>query len=134
MAHPIAVPDLVEEWLKWAAWVTVHKPTNGGAVNSELIGWSEFDWAVADYPEHAWQAILAVVADPRAQPFLGLLAAGPIEDLLSLHGEQFISRIDEEARVNAVFAEALNGVWRSTISDDVWERFQEVRVRRRASG
>ena len=127
MAEPLAIPELVEEWLRWATWVST--PENRGRANDDLIGWSELEWAVREHPEHAWATIMAVISDPRAKPYLGHLAAGPIEDLLSYHGERFIGRVEVEARSNGEFAETLNGVWKSTMSDEIWERLLAARER-----
>ena len=74
----------------------------------------------------AWQAVLAAVADARAKPYLGTLAAGPLEDLLSYHGNEFIERIEAEARGSPEFAWVLGGVWQSTMAEDIWQRVQGV--------
>ena len=99
-------------------------------------GWALVD-LVWDDPQTAWQAIKAVVwhyqvddyysADPtEAQAVVGLLAAGPIEDLLSREGPSFITAIEQEARADKRFAWALGGVWQSTTQNDLWARVQRV--------
>jgi hypothetical protein len=80
--------------------------------------------------EHAWQAILATVADARPKPFLGVLAAGPVEGLLGCHRPAFIERVEREARLNPLFAWMLGGVWQCQITDEIWARVQKVRDRR----
>ena len=99
-------------------------------MGQEFVGWDEFDWAVRKHPEHAWQAIVAAARDPRLEPYFGVLAAGPLEDLLSQRGPIFIDRVEAEARANDKFAYLLGGVWKFEMSDDIWSRVQAVWDRR----
>lgn len=128
MESPLPVDRVVDEWLQWAAWQT--DPRNHGKQNTELIGFDEFDYVVRTHPEHAWQCILATVAEARSQPYLGVLAAGPMEDLLGLHGSAFIERVELEARKNPKFAWMLGGVWQCQMTDEIWNRVQRVWNRR----
>ncbi|MDY0747406.1 hypothetical protein SNE35_23080 [Paucibacter sp. R3-3] len=128
MESPLPVHRVLDEWITWATWQC--DPKNEGKANSELIGFDEFDWIVRKHPEQAWQCILAVVADARCEPFLGLLAAGPMEDLLGYHGPAFIDRVESEARANQLFAWMLGGVWQCQITDEIWARVQKVWDRR----
>lgn len=127
MAEPLPIPRLLDEWLKWAEWVRTPEPRADG---SELIGWHEFEWITQSHPEYAWTAILAAVSDERCAPYLGTLAAGPMEDLLSGHGAQFIDRVEAQARSDPQFAMFLGGVWRFQMADEVWARVQAVWDRR----
>ena len=120
MQPPQPVCRVVEEWIVWATWQ--NDSENQGKVNAELIGFDEFDWVVRQHPEHAWECILATVADPRAKPYLGTLAAGPIEDLLGLHGDTFIDRVEQEARRSPLFAWTLGAVWQCQMTDEIWAR------------
>jgi hypothetical protein len=56
-----------------------------------------------------------------------VLAAGPLEDLLAYHGSEFIDRVETEARRNPRFRDLLGGVWRNTITDDIWARVEKIR-------
>jgi hypothetical protein len=103
-------------------------------------GWSsdpaekeQYDWAcmepvddAREIPERAWMFILLAVDTPVCAPHLGVLAAGALEDLLCLHGAEFIDRVEVEAKGNPKFAHVLGGVWRSQMSEDVWTRVQQV--------
>ncbi len=128
MLQPMPIPQLLEEWLLNASWTA--DPKNIGIENPHFLGFDEFLWVVQDFPEHAWQAILAVVADPRAEPFLGNLAAGPMEDLLSYHGDTFIDRVEAEAKKDPKFSYMLGGVWQFQMSEKIWNRVQTVWDRR----
>ncbi|MDH0865381.1 DUF6869 domain-containing protein [Mitsuaria sp. GD03876] len=127
MPTPLPIPQLLDEWLKWAEWISTPEPRADG---SALTGWDEFEWITRDRPEHAWAAILAAVRDPRCTPYLNTLAAGPMEDLLSYHGALFIDRVEAQARSDPRFASFLGGVWRFEMTDDVWARVQAVWDRR----
>jgi hypothetical protein len=59
---------------------------------------------------------------------LGSLAAGPFEDLLAQHGEEFIERMAEFSEKYPKFREMLHSVWKSTIPEEVWERLEKIRA------
>lgn len=84
-------------------------------------------------PELTWDTIMLVVkaypeADfyeegaTEAQAVCGTLAAGPVEDLLSFHGRDFIDRFESEARIDRRIAWVLGGAWRFEMSDEIWDR------------
>jgi hypothetical protein len=77
-------------------------------------------------PEETWRFIQAVIRLCEEEDVLGSLAAGPIEDLLSQHGEDFIGRLESFARDNPRFRAVLRGVWKGSMSDDVWEELQAL--------
>ena len=124
MTAPLPISELIHEWISWAAWV--QDPDRDESRAGEFIGFDEFEWITREHPEHAWQGILAALQEPKAEKSLGILAAGPIEDLLSNHGHAFIDRVEAEARANAKFAAVLGGVWRSQMPEDIWCRVQAV--------
>jgi hypothetical protein len=128
MSEPLPLPELLDEWHHWAEWVSSEPRDEEQAKN--LIGWGEFDWAVSDYPELAWQAILEAMEQPRMAAHLEKLAAGPLEDLLSKHGAAFIERVELRAKSSAKFAWLLGGVWQHTMPESIWFRVQAVWDRR----
>jgi hypothetical protein len=73
----------------------------------------EFDRCARDDPESCWLLVLGVLTATDDEYTLANLAAGPLEDLINRHGNEFIDRIEQEARVNAKFRELLCGVWDS---------------------
>jgi hypothetical protein len=128
MTQPLPIPQLLDEWLLWAKWVS--DPNRREEDGLELIGFDEFDWITQHRPEHAWEAILTAVQEPRLLPYLNILAAGPLEDLLSYHGPEFIDRVESEAASNPKFASLLGGVWKFQMTDEIWARVQAVWDRR----
>ena len=126
-----AVEKVASDWIAYARLGPGNAPEQVFA-----DGWTLVD-LVWDDPGTAWQAIKAVVRHyqiddyysldaTEAQTVVGLLAAGPIEDLLSREGASFIDAIEAEAKADKRFAWALGGVWQSTTPDDIWSRVQRV--------
>lgn len=86
-------------------------------------------------PELIWDSIVLVLetyseADlyaetmSEAQEVCGVLAAGPLEDLLSIYGEQFIEKCEDFARRDRRMAWLLGGVWQFQMTDEIWSRVQ----------
>ncbi|WP_460198921.1 DUF6869 domain-containing protein [Xanthomonas campestris pv. passiflorae] len=53
--------------------------------------------------EESWAAILAILAKNPPSSVIGVLAAGPLEDLIQDSGLRYIERIELEARRNPGF-------------------------------
>jgi hypothetical protein len=82
------------------------------------------DDAVRNQPDVAWSIILELVAQSRDDNALSNVAAGPLEDLLALHGEAVIASIESEASRNRDLRRCLQLVWgESRIAQDVFQRF-----------
>jgi hypothetical protein len=77
-------------------------------------------------PEHKWKFILLAVQHAQSDAELGHVAAGPLEHLLSWHGDAFIAAVEEEAKRDPKFARTMTGVWRMKMSDEIWERVQSI--------
>ena len=75
-------------------------------------------------PEIQWRFILIAVTQSQSDNELSHIAAGPIEYLLSWHGDGYIEMIESEAAANGKFARALTGVWQHMMTDEVWSRVQ----------
>jgi hypothetical protein len=67
------------------------------------LTWETIKLVLREYPEAEFYA----ETKTEAQQVCGVLAAGPIEDLLSYHGEEFIDRFEDEARRDRRMAWAL---------------------------
>ena len=89
------------------------------------------DQLVDNDPELAWDVILAILdsIEPKPESHLfQILAAGPLEDLLSSHGAALIERVEVQARRAPAFNLLLGGVWRGGMSQAVWERVERCRL------
>jgi len=128
MHESLPIPQLLEEWRRWAEWVS--DPDRKQEDANNFIGFDEFEWVIQKEPEKGWLAILNAIETPLLEKYLGTLAAGPLEDLLSYHGEAFISRVEIQAKANPKFAWLLGGVWQYQIKEEIWSRVQAVWDRR----
>lgn len=122
MNGPLPLSELLDEWYRWAEWIS--SEDRDESKSGELTGWFEFNWVVEENPELAWKAIVEATDQPRMEPYLGHLAAGPLEDLLDMHGPAFIERVEQCARLNAKFSRVLRGVWQSAMPESIWKRVQ----------
>jgi hypothetical protein len=81
-----------------------------------------------DQPEQVWAAILLVNERTTNERVIGVLAAGPLEDLIENHGAAWIDRIELEASRNPKFQHLLGGVWESG-TPEIWTRVEKARVK-----
>jgi hypothetical protein len=93
------------------------------------VVWGEYTLfdACTEEPEIAWLAILEISRRNLTDEQKSLLAAGPLETLLSWHGSDFIDRVESEAKSNSKFNDLLGGVWQHDMPDEIWDRIQKVR-------
>jgi hypothetical protein len=114
-----------------AAWITMAKSASGTQAHDEAF------WAfqhmydlVHEQPEVAFGLILEIWAHDQSHAVVQLLSAGPLEDLLSSHGPEFIGRVEEEAERSPSFRKLLGGVWKNAMPDSIWMKVQEIWDRR----
>ncbi len=79
-----------------------------------------------DKPQDAWEVILALVGEAKSEPLLEAIGAGPLQELMALHGEEYIARVEREAAGNAPFRRAMAGAWLDRDDTPVWARFYEI--------
>jgi hypothetical protein len=74
--------------------------------------------------EDLWRFILCVLEKEPPDNVLGVLAAGPLEELIAYAGHEYIERIEAEARINPRFRQLLGGVWQHGTPEDIWSRVE----------
>ena len=112
-----------------SAWIAGYQ-AKGGSPEYESNWWaiSEVsDWELAGDGDRLWEFILAAYKRDLPDKVVAVLAAGPLEDLLAKRGEDFIDRIEELARKDPKFNWLLGGVWRNSMTDEIWQRVQSAR-------
>ena len=78
-------------------------------------------------PLNAWELIQEVVRlDPEKRSW-DILAAGPLEQLLSEHGAAIIDYIADDIEQDRALQELLKGIRQSNTPDDVWQRVKHLR-------
>jgi len=71
---------------------------------------------------HVWIYILRIIEKQPSEKVLGMIGAGPLEDLINQYGDKFIEKIEIEARTNPQFRKVLSFVWRQDTDDEIWSR------------
>ena len=91
-------------------------------------------WAVekfadleADSPQLCWQAIIGIVEGVPQHRVLANLASGPMEELVELHGLEYIDKIESQARSSSDFRVLLRELWETTNSA-IWTRILHARA------
>ena len=77
--------------------------------------------------DELFEFILAVLEKDPPDTVIAVLAAGPLEELISCSGRDYIDRIELEAARNPKFRHLLGGVWKASTVDSVWNRIEAVR-------
>ena len=116
--------EIVEAWIV-AEHAEEHSPerkTNDWAVERVIF------WAVDREGELLWRFVTAAYKRDLSDKAIAYLAAGPLEDLLAGHGPEYIERVEVLARRDPKFNYLLGGVWRNTMTDEVWQRVQAARL------
>jgi hypothetical protein len=118
-------------------WITYARYEPNEAPEAIFVNaWRLYD-LIEDSPSIAWDVIKKVISHypedelyandkTEAQSVVGFLAAGPLEDFLSAHGPSYIEAAETEARRDRRMAWALGGMYRFTMSDDVWARVVRI--------
>lgn len=108
--------DLVRAYLEYSAtsrpdlfWVT-----------------ERFRDLIAHAPEDAYEVVRELVREAPSPYVLSIVAAGPLEDLLSDWGERLIDRLETDARDDPKLMAACAGVWKLYMPDDVWDRLRRL--------
>jgi uncharacterized protein DUF6869 len=106
-------------------WIRYHQAPKGSAEKKATEQASEdvIELQFRD-PETLWLLILAIHERDQSEEIQSILAAGPVESLLGKYGERFIERVDTKARKDPTFTKMLAGVWRSSMTRDIWNRVQ----------
>ena len=112
------------------AWI-VAENAEEGSPEREANWWAisqVMDWSLDREGEHLWRFITAAYKRPLSDKAKSVLAAGPLEDLLAKQGPEYIDRVEELARRDPDFNFLLGGVWRNSMTDEVWQRVQKIRL------
>lgn len=111
------------------AWIAGQNAEEGSS-EREANWWAiseVMDCSLDVQGEHLWRFITAVYKRHLSDKAKSVLAAGPLEDLLAKQGPEYIERVEELARRVPDFNFLLGGVWRNSMTDQVWERVQKIR-------
>jgi len=96
------------------------------AHESNFWAHNEVDSLLTSDPDRAWEIIKEILKKDESDFIISNLAAGPLEDLLVRHREDYIERIEQYSNINHRFRTMLYMVWRNDISEAVWARAQRA--------
>lgn len=112
------------------AWVTANNADDNHALR-KANHWAidtVMDWSGLNQTELLWRFVLATYKrDDLGELTRAVLAAGPLEELLSKAGAEYIDRIEALASEDAKFNYLLGGVWQLCTPDNIWARVEKVR-------
>jgi hypothetical protein len=92
------------------AWIRMTKAGSGSQVYEDNFwAFEALSDLVSGDPEEGWLMILEILQFDQSSHILENLSAGPLEDLLAMHGPAFIDRVDAEAARDPTFAKLLAG-------------------------
>jgi hypothetical protein len=77
-------------------------------------------------PQSCWEIVQLIHSRTTTDEVRGTLAAGPLEDLLVHHPEQFFPHVKELAGRDARFKDLLAGVWLDGNDSPIWREFYEL--------
>ena len=109
------------------AWIKYQYLSGRERETSALFdAWLRLNDLTRDEPETAWPIIQEMWSLDQSDFILANIAAGPVEDLLRIHGPGFIGRVEQLAKRDPVFRKLLGAVWRAGMAKGVWERLKAV--------
>lgn len=109
------------------AWILLrHAEENSPEYNDNFWAFNSLSDISIKEPELCWELIEKIRKKDGSDVVLSNLAAGPLEDLLVKHGNQFIDLIEKDAKKDMQFRKLLGAVWKNDIDDDVWTRIKRV--------
>jgi hypothetical protein len=117
--NELELNQLVDTWIEATGAET---ESNWWAIEQVI------DWDINRQGELLWRFVMAAYKRDLSDKAVGSLAAGPLEDLLGNHGPEYIERVEELARKDPKFNFLLGGVWRNSMTDEVWQRVQAARL------
>ena len=108
------------------AWITLQTtPQHAPEYNSLFWAFRQSYDLAREEPREAWQLILNIWSLDQSTLTKQSLSS-LIEELLCYHGEFMIQNIERQAKADRSFATLLGGVGQNTMTDDVWNRLQDV--------
>lgn len=106
-------------------WIEYHRTKD----DSLFWAFEKLDNLCEESPELAWEVILEIFHLNPGPEVLANLAAGPLEEILHLHGREFVDRFEILTRQNPKFVPVAKGVWISGAPKEVSERVHEIQAK-----
>lgn len=114
-----AIPEFISTWIKLQ-----HADQESQQAEELMWAANKLNILCITDPLDAWDLTKGIADETDNEWVLTNLASGPIESLLSMHGDSVISLILEYAGKSEKFKKSLSNVWKNEISDENWEALQ----------
>jgi Family of unknown function (DUF6869) len=113
------------------AWIALHdaqQRLGNDFDGREALFWAyeELDDICRGQPSKAVHIITQVLNSTENEFVLTNLAAGPLEDLLCLHGSNVVDEIERLVKIDGRSRNLLKGVWRNAIDEKTWMKVQTL--------
>ena len=118
----------MEELKEWVnAYIEVHESENSSNEDHSCY-WAieKFADMEMDYPDLNWAAMLQIISVTTSDAVIHNLACGPLEELVELHGVEYIDQIEKTARTNLNFRLVLRELMETT-DKNIWSRILRAR-------
>jgi len=66
---------------------------------------------IEDQPKKAWEVLKVLIGKADTDALLEHIGSGPLEDFINFHGAEFIEQIEDHAKKDPKFSQALAAVW-----------------------
>ncbi len=80
-------------------------------------------------PDQCWRFLEIARRSNLSGAQLAFLSAGPFEDMMKRHGDEFIVRVEVEAHSDPNMRTLVATVWRAGMRDALWDRIVGLRTR-----
>ena len=118
----------IEELNEWVnAYIEVHESGNSSNEDHSCY-WAieKFADMEMDYPDLNWAAMLQIISVTTSDAVIHNLACGPLEELVELHGVEYIDQIEKTARTNLNFRLVPRELIETT-DKKIWNRILRAR-------
>lgn len=128
MAWPFDTETQLDEWVEQYIAAHHRKPTTDAEQeDASLASKPPYCAIPLGHAQTLWRFIENVIEQRPSEWALGMLAAGPLEDLIGERGEAFIDRIEAAAERDHVFRRTLHGVCNVGANASIWARIEHAR-------
>lgn len=109
------------------AWIALCETEEGSSTYEEKFwAYEQLSDLRMNDSELCWEIIINIMERDISDKVLANLGAGPLENLLAIHGATFIERVEALSRQDPKFRKLLGIVWQNLTPDDIWERVKAV--------
>jgi hypothetical protein len=108
------------------AWIELYYlPEDAPEREDKFWSYERLSELIQEDPEAAW-SVIQIIRREGSDLILSNLGAGPLEDLLVAHGDQFIDRVETLAEQDAQFRKLLGATWQNSMPPGLWRRIKAV--------